>query len=508
MAKKTDSETEENVEKKAAAKKSSTKKAAPKKETKATTAKKTDVTKDAVKKDAKKEAPKKEAVKKVVEPKTEVKKESFKNDNISFDMEVEANCKVKYIASPSKLLWEKARKQAIKKIAKGVSIPGFRKGKAPESIILKKHSAQVKQETDQAVADLSFTECQKEAKTPILHGHGNITFNVEGEGEDKKLIFSFESEPIIPELDMSVFDIKTTKENKVDEKRVNEEIDNVRSFYADWEQIEDRGVEEGDFVLLDIDDLDQDPPAQVFNGARFEVKSGKMVKWMQDLVMGLKKGESVEGISKPDEKASEEDKKNFKEKKVKITIASIEKSTLPAIDDDLAKKVGVSDVAEMKEKLTNLVIKKDERVQRETDREEIEKQLIEKVLFDIPATLLEKEANHRMSQLFNNPEFKKDWEENLSEEEKDAKKEEIKEKSVQAIRLFYLCRNIVQENKISIGDDDLKPDYSSILEMMYADQKKLQYQSMSDEQKQMALTQVMMHKAEDYILDQLEHAAG
>ena len=199
--------------------------------------------------------------------------------------------------------------------------------------------------------------------------------------------------------------------------------------------------------------------------------------------MGLKKGESVEGISKPDESASEQDKADFKEKKVKITVASIEKSTLPEIDDDLAKKVGVSDVAEMKAKLKNLVVMKEERTNREAMREAIEKQMIEKVLFDVPASLLEKEANHRISQLFNNEAFKKEWEGSMSEEEKDVKKEEIKTKSIQAIRLFYLCRNIVHDNKISIGEDDLKPDYSSILEMMYADQKKLQYQSMSEEQK-------------------------
>jgi hypothetical protein len=41
---------------------------------------------------------------------------------------------------------------------------------------------------------------------------------------------------------------------------------------------------------------------------------------------------------------------------------------------------------------------------------------------------------------------------------------------------------------------------------MYADQTKLQYPSMNEEQKQMALTQVMMHKAEDYIVEQVKKA--
>lgn len=494
MAKKDDAVATES-ESKEAKKKAPAKKAAPKKT----------ATKKAPAKKAEKST-EKAAVKKAAVKKSDVKIESFKNDNISFDKEIEANCKVKYTATPSKALWDKARKQAIKKIAKEVSIPGFRKGKAPEAIIAKKYAGQLKQHTDQACADLAFTECQKEAQTPLLQGNSNISFHVEGEDADKKMIFTFEAEPTVPALDLSVFKLKNVKENKVTKKRLDEEVDNVRSFYANWEQIEDRGVQEDDFVLLDIDDLDQDPPVQVFNGARFEVKEGKMVKWMKELVLGKKKGESVEGISKPDESASEEDKKTFKEKKVKITIASIEKSTLPKIDDELAKKVGVSTVDEMKEKLQKLVEMKEERIYKEELREDIEKQMIEKIHFDVPASILEKEANHRMSQLFNNAEYKKQWEETLSEEEKEQKKNEIKEKSTTAIKLFYLCRSIVHEAKISVSEEDIKPNYSSILEMMYADQKTLQYQSMNEGQKQMALTQVMMQKAEDYIADQLKKA--
>ena len=485
-------------------KKVAAKKAAPKKATtKKAPAKKAAAPK-APKAADKKAVPAKKAAKADVPVKGII--ETFKTENLSFEKETLPNCRIKYTAVPGQPLWDKARKQAIKNIAKEVSIPGFRKGKAPESIILKKHGAQVVQSTETALADICFAECQKEAKMPILHGNNNVSFHVEGEGTEKKLYFAFEAEPTLPALDYKNFTLAKTETEEVDEKRVDEEIDQVRSFYANWEQIEDRGVEEGDFVLLDIDDLDQDPPSRVFNAARFEVTEKKMVSWMRELVIGLKKGESVEGISKADDNATEQDKKDFKEKKVSITVTAIEKSTLPAIDDELAKKVGTKSVAEMKEKLKVLIASKAARKNTETLREGIEKQLIEKVIFDVPASLLEKEANHRVSQLFNNPEFKKQWEEELSEEEKEARKVEIKEKATQAIRLFYLCRDIVNSNKISVGDADMKTAYDSVLDMMYADQTKLQYQSMNEEQKQMALTQVMMHKAEDFIVEQIKKA--
>lgn len=501
-----DSQTAEETKKKKVA----TKKAPAKESAKKASAKKTATDK------APKSTEKKETAAKA--PKTPAKKaekadapvkgkiESFKTDSISFEKETLPNCRVKYTAVPTQILWDKARKQAIKNITKEVSIPGFRKGKAPESIILKKHGAQVLQSTESTLADICFAECQKEAKTPILHGNNNVSFHVEGEGADKKMYFAFEAEPTLPTLDYKSFTLPKTETKEIDEKRLQEEIDGIRSFYTNWEKVEDRPVEEGDFVLLNIDDLDQDLPARVFNEARFEVTKEKMVSWMRDLVIGLKKDVTIEGISQPDENASEEDKKTFKQKKVSITVTSIERPTLPAIDDELAKKVGAKDVAEMKETLKKLATSKAARNDAETLRESIEKQLIEKVIFDVPASLLEKEANHRVSQLFNNAEFKKQWEEELTEEQKEEKKAEIKEKSTQAIRLFYICRDIVNTNKISVSDADMKASFNSILDMMYADQTKLQYSSMTEEQKQMALTQVMMHKAEDYIIEQIKKA--
>ncbi len=438
--------------------------------------------------------------------KLEIVATTMDNDNLSFEKQTLSHCRVKYSVTPKAPLWEKAKKEAVKKVSKDISIPGFRKGKAPAHIIESKYSSQIHQQTDSCLADLCFAECQKEAKVPILQGNNNISFHAEGKDEHKKLFFEFETEPSVPEIHLADFSLPKHETDTIDEKRVSEELDNVRSFYAEWKQIEDRPVKEGDFVLLDIYDLDQNPPSRVFNNARFEVKEAKMVSWMRDLVIGLSVGESIEGISKPDSSASLEDKEAFKEKNIKITLGAIEASILPEINDDLAKKLGAPTVSVLKERLEKLVASKAARATNELLRDSIEQQMIEKVLFEIPGSLLEREANHRMNQLFEDAEFKRTWEEELSEEQKTVKKEEIKEKSTQAIRLFYLCRNIVGKNHISVGHEDMNSSFDSVLDMLYADQKKLQYKSMTEDQKQMVLTRVMMQKAEDHIIRQLQQA--
>jgi hypothetical protein len=52
----------------------------------------------------------------------------------------------------------------------------------------------------------------------------------------------------------------------------------------------------------------------------------------------------------------------------------------------------------------------------------------------------------------------------------------------------------------------MNSSFDSVLDMLYADQKKLQYKSMTEDQKQMVLTRVMMQKAEDHIIRQLQKA--
>jgi trigger factor len=442
----------------------------------------------------------------VEEPKTQEQAiiETFQGEGLHFEKKTLPHCKIIYRATPEKSLWEKARSHAVKKISKDISIPGFRKGKAPESFILDKYRTQIEGQTELELANMCFQQCQKSAKTPILQAHNNIGYHIEDKKADPVVfVFDFESEPSIPSIPYDQLQLKQVDEVVIDEKKIQEDIDLIRSFYATWEQITDRAVEMGDFLLLDIEDMDQEPPAKIFNSARFEVSEEKMAPWMKALVLGKNIGDVSLGSSQPDESASLEDKENFKEKKVRITIHGIEKSTLPSFDDAFAKKLGAENINEVKEKITHLLKEKIARERATQLRLDIEEQLIEKVLFDIPKTLLEQEANHRMSQLLNNPSFKKEWENDFTDEQKEAKKAEIRQKSTQAICLYYLCTTVVSQNHISVSPSDMETSFDSVLEMMYADKNKLQYKSSSQEEKQMALTQVMIQKAEDFIVNHL-----
>jgi trigger factor len=259
----------------------------------------------------------------------------------------------------------------------------------------------------------------------------------------------------------------------------------------------------GDFILLDIDDLDQDPPVQAFSNTRFEVTEKGMASWMRDLLLGKTKGESVEGVSKPDENESEEVKSSFKEKKVRLHVKGIEEAKLPPIDDELAKRVGAKSTEHMREQLQKLLTKQSEEQLSKELRDSICDQLLETLVFDIPASILEKEANHRMNQLMRSSDFAKRWKESMTEEEKASKKEEIISQSDHAIRLFYICRKVVAENNIRLSEEELNPSHESILEMMFADPARLNYRNRNKEEQAVEFSKFMMAKAQDFIIGKI-----
>ncbi len=434
----------------------------------------------------------------------EVKVEEFSSERVKVEVKREPRCLITFRVVASAALVRDAKKAAIKTIAKEVSIPGFRKGKAPSEIIEGKFPRDVAQNWEKEFANKAFQEGEELARIPLLNGNGNITYKVEELSlESGRIHYNFESEPVVPAIPFSQLKFENAEKIVIDDAKVDETIRNIQMFYAKWEQVENRGIQLEDFIVLDIDDLDQDPPVQAFSNTRFEVTEKGMAAWMRDLLLGKKAGESVDGVSRPDENESEEVKNSFKEKKVRLHIKAIEEAVLPPVDDELAKRVGAKSAHHMREQLQKLLSKQSEETLLKELRESVCDQLLETLPFDIPASILEKEANHRISQLMRNADFSKKWKMEMSEEEKAAKKAEVVSQSEHAIRLFYICRKVVAENNIRLSEEEISPSHESILEMMFADPARLNYRNQSKEQQAIEFSKFMMAKAQDFIIEKI-----
>lgn len=424
--------------------------------------------------------------------------QELSNNLVRFTVNKKPACRVEFDVHTTKELNISAKNKALKAIAKEVSLPGFRKGKAPEALILKNFAKDFDKQWQEQIANIAFQECEKLAKVPMLSKEARVSFQMKSHSEDSaNLLLSFETEPEIPSVDPKTFKAEHVERPVVNEEKISETIRQVRFFFADWKKVEGRGVQEGDFVLLDVNVIENDPHQPLFIDTRFEVSSKYMASWMKELVLGKHLHDEVEGISKPD--ADAKDKEDFKEQKVRIKIKGIDSAVLPEMTEDFLKKLGVSSEEELKSSIEKLLTKQADEHVKEKMQEQVNNYLLQQYPFDLPATLIEKEAQFRMRQLGQDPSFQKYWQ-SQSPEEKKKTLESIYGQSEKAVRMFYMCRKIISDAKISISPADLPKPASTPLEILMDPDQMLHYHENSEVKHAEALSKLVLEKAADFVI--------
>ncbi len=409
-------------------------------------------------------------------------------EQIQVEVKKQPSCQVEIIAKADENLIKKAENNAIKTVSKKVSLPGFRKGKAPKELILKNHRSEVEKEKRQELANLAFAQVQKKtALFPI--SSASINFDLKKITEkEADLVFKYEVEPDVPSIDPKNLKIKEIPKRTVSEEELEEAIRQTRFYFANFKEV-DRPIKEGDYVIVDLDSLDTEKPTRVFSDTRFEVKKKAIADWMIDLLLGAKKGQAIEGLSYPDPDLKEAEKEKFESKKVKITVKKIEEATLPEIDDNLAQKMGSENVTKMKEKIKEILQQNLDEDHGKKQSESLSEHLFIEYPFELPLSLVTSELAHRKSQLFSNQKFKASYD-RMKSEEKAKIETDLKRHAEKAIALFYLSRKIVHDNKLEISKEEIEQLLTQeakgqkITEQMYA----------------LAMSRLILSKAENFLL--------
>lgn len=424
----------------------------------------------------------------------------FKNDKVHVVVHRKPACRIDFEVEAFAPLVKPALDKATKMVSKEVTLPGFRKGKAPEALVFKNYPSQVDKKWQELIAEVAFQESQMLAKMPMLNGDPKISFNMlRHSSEAAKLVLSFETEPVVPAIDPKELQLQAVERPAVNPDKVNETIRQIQLFFAEWKKVTDRPIQEGDFVILDVDVIDEEPNRKLFSDVRFEVKDRSMAKWMKDLILGRNKGESLEGTSIPDDDASEKDKETLKPKKVRVHIKEIEEAKVPELDDSFSQRVGVATLDEMKANIEKLLNKQADDHVREKLREALSEVLLKQFPFDIPLSLVDRETRFRMQQLLKDAEFMNHWD-NMTTEARKRTVASIAEQSEKAVRMFYLCRKIVTEAQIKISPSDIPAPANSPLDLLVGQRRDFDPQEPSEMHQAEAYSRLLLEKAEDYLI--------
>lgn len=130
---------------------------------------------------------------------------SLSNDTTSITLVKSPGCQVHIEATVTALATQAGYEKAFKNVKKEVSIPGFRKGKAPDNVVLQNFASQIDREWRTIVLRTAFNESLQLCKLKPFSDNSVKRAEVKkcSKEEGSLCVFDFESEPEVPDVDPS-----------------------------------------------------------------------------------------------------------------------------------------------------------------------------------------------------------------------------------------------------------------------------------------------------------------
>lgn len=305
--------------------------------------------------------------------------ENGENQQVTLTIEVEA------------VEVNKAVEQACKRLANRVSIPGFRKGKAPRMIV-ERHVGKdaVLQEAFDIVAPKALSKAFDEQKIdPVTRPSVDIETLEEG----KDLVFKATVTPR-PEVKLGNYKGLNVPKNEVN--ITDEDVEKQLKTFQDRQgklvdAPEGAEVKDGDFTTLDFKGF---VDGEAFDGGEgkdypLQIGSNSFIPGFEDQLVGAKIGEERDvNVKFPEEYHAKE--LAGKDATFKCTIRSIKTKELPAIDDELAKKVSKFETLdELKADIRKNLEENAERTAENDQKSAAIEMATNNITVDIPAVMID-----------------------------------------------------------------------------------------------------------------------
>ena len=285
--------------------------------------------------------------------------------------------------------------KAFKKNAPKISIPGFRKGKAPRNVIERMYGKEVMfEDAFDIVAQPAYEAAIAENNlTPVSHPSVDITQIANGQD----LIFTAEVY-VKPEVELGKYKgIEVVKKvHTVEDADIDKEIDSMRNKNSRLVTVEDRELKDGDISNIDFEGFVDGVAFEGGKGENFEltIGSGQFIPGFEEKLIGMKIGETREiDVKFPDEYHSAD--LAGKMSMFRVTLNSIKCKELPELDDEFAKDVSEFDtLAELKADLKKKAVERNEEHMKLQVEDDAIKIVAKNSKIDIPQPMIDTEIDN------------------------------------------------------------------------------------------------------------------
>lgn len=378
--------------------------------------------------------------------------------------------------------WEEALDKAFKKINATKTIDGFRKGKAPKNIFLKKYGVEsLFMEASNLCVDSAYKKMIDEnskleiAAQPIL----------DIRSIDEKHIEYVFTLTLKPEVKLGKYkDLDVKKESvKVTKKEITEAIDHMREEYKE-NIIKDGQIEKNDIAVIDFEGFKDGVAFEGGKGENYSLTIGSntFIPGFEDQLIGLSAGDTKDVcLSFPDDYHVED----LKGKPVvfKVKVNEVKQIKLPELDKDFFLDLGMEGI-DSKESL-EAQVKENIKAHKEAEADsKYTDDLLETIAkdseIDVPETMINDEVSRMIEQFeqhisMQGISIEQFYQITNSNEEK--LREQYKDEALKRIKYRLILEEIIKQEKIEVKDSEVA---DRILELakkynMTEDEVKKQY---------------------------------
>ncbi len=363
------------------------------------------------------------------------------NEKVTLSVEEGEGCAVTFQVRVKPAACEAAYQKALREARKGLSIPGFRKGKVPEAVVAKHFGDRLNSRCIDILVQDVFNEC--------INLYGGFPWNNEtieapkleefSRDAELDLTYRFERTPKMPEINRDNLDLPEIPIEEVTDEALEAHLAQVRKHYATYEDADT--VEEDGKITCKVESLENEEPTTLSEAQELDVTPDQMPEWLLKEILGKKLGATVEQTP------------SDRDHPVRLTINAIQRSVLPD-DEALVAAAKVESMDQLRERARGHLQKDAEERRHRARIEVLWNTLFKQYPFDLPASLIEEEKRSRVKRM-----VQELREQKLSDEEVAAKEKEIEgaaaAEAQRAIRSLFLSRAIVDRANLNPSEADV-----------------------------------------------------
>ena len=285
--------------------------------------------------------------------------------------------------------------QAYAAIAQQVSIPGFRKGKAPRQLIDARFGRGPILE--QVVNDMLPSRYEQAVKENDLKVIGQPDVDI-SKIEDKDFVEFTAEVDIRPEFEIPDFSkiSVTVPALKADEEDVDKALEGLAERFGELKDTK-RKMKTGDYAIIDITaEIDGEKIEDASTeGLSYRIGDDDLIKGLDTALRGMKTGEDNEFTS-----TIQSGEHKDEEATIKVHVQQSKERKLPAMDDEFAQMASEFDTMDELRESTKTQVEETKKAEQAAQiRDEVLKSALSEVEFELPQSVVDEQAHSQLHQI-------------------------------------------------------------------------------------------------------------